>query len=405
MSESGVAVEVHLPVLRRRPWARGSASARAAGPRCIARRGARAGGTGDALPAAVRRRGAATLAAAAARRCAALRRRIARRRLLRGSAAARRRAARDHWTEQPAPWVGGVCDRGVGTPATRTRWRLAAGADGRSRRSSSATASPPRPTPTVASLAAARAARDVLARRRTAPPTPRPACEPRSATADEAAADAAADVAAAVADQRRRDRRRARSSRPWSPATVLAVGWVGDCRAYWLPDGGAGPCSSPSTTRRHRDDGARRARAPRPRPVPRARDHPLARGRLTRPAPRTVDPGPRRPRLGAGLLRRPVELLLERRRRCADLVAAPGDAPADPPAAAPAASSPGPTSRAATTTSPSRSPASDRSVATAGCPDRHRTDRGGRQWPSSTPRCSRTSSSPTAPPTSTRSSR
>ena len=29
-----------------------------------------------------------------------------------GTCGQKARSPRDHWTEQPAPWVGGVCDKG-----------------------------------------------------------------------------------------------------------------------------------------------------------------------------------------------------------------------------------------------------------------------------------------------------
>ncbi len=152
---------------------------------------------------------------------------------------AKARSERDHFTEQPAAWVAAVCDRGV-----------------RHSRNEDAVALEARPEPgshavlvvcdgvssstdsDVASLAAARAARDVLA---SSSPTGIGTAAARvAATAKslETAVDAAneAVIAHTAAD----------SDNPASctfvaavvDAAVLVVGWVGDSRAYWLPDVG-----------------------------------------------------------------------------------------------------------------------------------------------------------------------
>ena len=152
---------------------------------------------------------------------------------------ARAAKPRDHFTEQPAPWVAAVCDRGVRHTRNEDAVALAAGPDPGGRAVlvvcdgvSSSTDSD------VASLAAARAARDVLA---VSNPQGMGTAATRAAAsvrALAAAADAANDAVIAHT-----------TSGPGNPASCtfvaavvggssLVVGWVGDSRAYWLPDGG-----------------------------------------------------------------------------------------------------------------------------------------------------------------------
>lgn len=147
---------------------------------------------------------------------------------------------RDHWSQSPAPWVGGVCDRGVRHARNEDAMALAASGafaalvvcDGVS------TA----PDSDVASLAAVGAALDVLleggpdgAQRPTGSSAARTAVHAgllaRAAVAgnDAVIATAGEDVgpehapsctfAAAVVDD-----------------DVLVAGWLGDSRVYWLPD-------------------------------------------------------------------------------------------------------------------------------------------------------------------------
>lgn len=179
--------------------------------------------------------------------------------------------ARDHWSDAPASWVAGVCDRGVRHSRNEDAMALAAGGppgtfaalvvcDG----VSSATDSD------RASLAAARAARDVLIKgvrlpghdgssqgngAAVPPGSSRPGSSRQSARSGvlaarltEAAAAAQAKaveaafgvpaglnppsctfVAALVEGG-------ATAGSPSAPG-VLVVGWIGDSRAYWLPDG------------------------------------------------------------------------------------------------------------------------------------------------------------------------
>jgi serine/threonine protein phosphatase PrpC len=140
---------------------------------------------------------------------------------------------RDHWVDEPAPWVVAVCDRGVRHARNEDAVAVAAGADEGSFAAlvvcdgvSSA------PDSDQASLAAARAARDVLAAPRAAGEDPEQAMVQAGAAAHRAAS--------AVA------RRVAGSGRGNPPSTTfvaallqgpdVVIGSVGDSRAYWLPD-------------------------------------------------------------------------------------------------------------------------------------------------------------------------
>ena len=148
---------------------------------------------------------------------------------------------RDHFEETPASWVAGVCDRGVthsrnedamalfATPEQGSRAVLVV-CDGVTNSDDSH----------IASLAAARAARDVLRA-----PTPRGLGTPESIEAAAVkvlvqAAESAQTAVIANSDPS--------STRPAS--CTLAIGTVdgstvrfaviGDSRAYWLPDAGEG---------------------------------------------------------------------------------------------------------------------------------------------------------------------
>ncbi|HWS58112.1 MAG TPA: protein phosphatase 2C domain-containing protein [Actinotalea sp.] len=154
-----------------------------------------------------------------------------------GTAAAK---PRDHFTEQPAPWVAAVCDRGIrhhrnedavalaASPAPSARAVLVV-CDGVSSSTDS----------DVASLAAARAARDVLAQAQ-----PRGLGTPASSVAAAARAlTTAADAANAAVIANTAPGGGNPASCTFVAAVVdgpvLVAGWVGDSRAYWLPDGGA----------------------------------------------------------------------------------------------------------------------------------------------------------------------
>lgn len=153
--------------------------------------------------------------------------------------------ARDHFREQPAPWVAAVSDRGIrhhrnedamalsALPAPDTRAVLVV-CDGVSSSMD----------PDVASLAAARAARDVLT---TSQPSS-PSIAGRIKTWTELLGQAATAANAEAVDTYRNPTNRPgeRENSPPSCTFVAAVidgplvvvGWVGDSRAYWLPDAG-----------------------------------------------------------------------------------------------------------------------------------------------------------------------
>ena len=157
---------------------------------------------------------------------------------------------RDHWVEQPSEWVGGVCDRGI-----------------RHRRNEDAMALSADPQPggvavlvvcdgvttardsDVASLAAARAACDVLTGQRPGDAERAARIQAWTGTLTAAAEAAHRAVIVAVdapAPSQGRAAAQAAASSPPSCTFVAAVvdgdlgmvGWLGDSRAYWLPDEG-----------------------------------------------------------------------------------------------------------------------------------------------------------------------
>jgi serine/threonine protein phosphatase PrpC len=147
---------------------------------------------------------------------------------------------RDHYTEQPADWVAGVCDRGI--RHTRNEDAMALAADAEPGRRAVLVVCDGVTTAIdsdIASLAAARAARDVLDSSH-AQGLGTESSRIGAITARlNAAADAANDAVVAVATDKAADS-------PPSCTFVAAVvedgvavfGSVGDSRAYWLPDGG-----------------------------------------------------------------------------------------------------------------------------------------------------------------------
>jgi serine/threonine protein phosphatase PrpC len=152
---------------------------------------------------------------------------------------AKARSLRDHFTEQPAPWVAGVCDRGVRHSRNEDAMALDARAEPGSRAVlvvcdgvSSSTDSD------VASLAAARAARDVLTRSSGSGIGTAAARVAAATQGLDAAVDAANDAVIANTT--------AGTDSPASctfvagvvDASLLVVACVGDSRAYWFPDAG-----------------------------------------------------------------------------------------------------------------------------------------------------------------------
>ncbi|GAA3551355.1 PP2C family serine/threonine-protein phosphatase [Nocardioides daeguensis] len=146
---------------------------------------------------------------------------------------------RDHFREQPAPWVAGVCDKAIGKNRNEDAMALLAGAEPGSRAvlivmdgvSNSIDSD-------VASLAGARAAREVL---RMPLPVGMGTPESRDAAVRKVLTDAAAAANTAIVAVTDPD-----SPNPASATFTAAVlegrriTWanIGDSRSYWLPDAG-----------------------------------------------------------------------------------------------------------------------------------------------------------------------
>jgi len=145
---------------------------------------------------------------------------------------------RDHWTERPSTWVAGITDRGVRHEHNQDALALASAAEPGTFAAlvvcdgvSSA------PQSDVASLAAALAARDVLAGA-AGGSSPAPGDAAGWERRFEVAARAAVDAIAAEAS----------TDGANTPASTLAgavidgpavvIGWIGDSRVYWFPDAG-----------------------------------------------------------------------------------------------------------------------------------------------------------------------
>ena len=162
-----------------------------------------------------------------------------------GTCGARAPRRRDHFSEHPAAWVAAVSDRGVRHPRNEDAVALAADPEAGSRAvlvvcdgvSNSIDSD-------VASLAAARAARDVLGSSRSRGMGTETSLVAAVIARLEAATDAAS---AAVLEVSRTVKGVAAVGNPASCTFVAAVveqnlvvvGSVGDSRAYWLPDAGS----------------------------------------------------------------------------------------------------------------------------------------------------------------------
>jgi serine/threonine protein phosphatase PrpC len=174
---------------------------------------------------------------------------------------------RDHWLEQPAPWVAAVCDRGVRHPHNEDAVAVAAAAnpgsfaalivcDGVSSSTGSA----------AASLAAVRAARDVLIAAAVPGPQrggagvesstlaaatglPLPEVAPTDFSGQARAGVLATRIVDAGLQANDAVVASAGELPPPNPPSctfaaavlegdLLVAGWVGDSRVYWLPDAG-----------------------------------------------------------------------------------------------------------------------------------------------------------------------
>jgi serine/threonine protein phosphatase PrpC len=160
---------------------------------------------------------------------------------------------RDHYTEQPASWVAACCDRGVRHHRNEDATACAADPDPSGRAVlvvcdgvSTSTDSD------VASLAAARAARDVLVAQRASGlgvPASRVAALTKAvvsaaAQANAAVIDAAGDVGLHAGDPAHSEAAENAPSCTFTAVLVqpglLVFGNVGDSRAYWIPEPGSG---------------------------------------------------------------------------------------------------------------------------------------------------------------------
>ncbi|MBD8080621.1 protein phosphatase 2C domain-containing protein [Cellulosimicrobium arenosum] len=154
---------------------------------------------------------------------------------------------RDHWSEIPATWVAGVCDRGIRHSRNEDAMALHASADAGATGFAALVVCDgvsAAPDSDVASLAAATAARDALARG--GPGGAEPVTGTLSArmgswsalvaSSSQVANDA---ILATVGEMADRDNP---PSCTFVAAVVdgplVVVGWVGDSRVYWVPDDG-----------------------------------------------------------------------------------------------------------------------------------------------------------------------
>ena len=162
-----------------------------------------------------------------------------------GTCGTKARSPLDHWSEQPAPWVGGVCDKGIVHTANEDAMALAATPDGSLSILVVCDGVTSAPHSDRAALAASRAACSYLSG--VSLPAPTKAAEQsvaaevthwtnalQAATAE--ANGAAVGVAHTLGD-------------PVEPPSctyvaavvadsLITVAWCGDSRAYWLPDAG-----------------------------------------------------------------------------------------------------------------------------------------------------------------------
>jgi serine/threonine protein phosphatase PrpC len=152
---------------------------------------------------------------------------------------------RDHWIDQPVLWVAAVCDRGVRHTRNEDAVAVAAeSAPGSFAALVVCDGVSSAPDSDLASLAAARAARDVLAGQQiagalTGADADRGTLLARAVeTAGLAAHEAASDVARRVAGEGRGNPPSTTFVAGVLAARRLVVGSVGDSRAYWIPDDG-----------------------------------------------------------------------------------------------------------------------------------------------------------------------
>jgi serine/threonine protein phosphatase PrpC len=152
---------------------------------------------------------------------------------------------RDHWIDQPVLWVAAVCDRGVRHTRNEDAVAVAAeSAPGSFAALVVCDGVSSAPDSDLASLAAARAARDVLAGPGLAGALQGTDDDRTGPLADAvvragaAAHEAAVEIGRRVAGQGRGNPPSTTFVAGVLATHLLVVGWVGASRAYWLPDAG-----------------------------------------------------------------------------------------------------------------------------------------------------------------------
>ncbi len=166
-----------------------------------------------------------------------------------GTCGTRAPRLRDHFTEQPAAWVAAVCDRGIRHTRNEDAVALAADPEPGSRAVLVVCDGVSNTTDSdVASLAAARVARDVLGSSRSRGMGTASSLLAAVIARLEAAADAASAAVLEVTGAKNNVVREGNPAVPNAASCtfvaavveldLLVVGSVGDSRAYWLPDAG-----------------------------------------------------------------------------------------------------------------------------------------------------------------------
>ena len=162
-----------------------------------------------------------------------------------GTCGTKARSALDHWSEQPAAWIGGVCDKGIVHAANEDAMALAATPDGSLSILVVCDGVTSAPHSDRAALAASRAACSYLAGVSLPAPT-------KAAAKSVAAEVSYWTVALQVATKEANGAAVGVAHTLGDPAeppsctfvaavvadSLITVAWCGDSRAYWLPDAG-----------------------------------------------------------------------------------------------------------------------------------------------------------------------
>ena len=159
-----------------------------------------------------------------------------------GTCGQKARSPRDHWFEQPAPWVGGVCDKGIVHAANEDAMALAATPDGMLAILVVCDGVTSAPHSDRAAMAASRAACQRLTAATDPPSTSTSAAAAVSYWSDALRGAAAEANAAAVGVAHTLGDPAEPPSCTFVAAVMadvlITVAWCGDSRAYWLPDEG-----------------------------------------------------------------------------------------------------------------------------------------------------------------------